>query len=315
MVPLPRPPAQGSSGAASCRNRTGESRPARLLAADTAGFSLVEMAIVLVIIGLLAGMGGGIMKIAVERQKLSETRNSVDQAYESILAYVDRYKALPTSLSVLGVKTTDAYTQDLYYATYAPAGANVCTTPGTYLQVNDRGTMKNNIAFILLSKGKNLCNQTGNSSPYQIFQAGTLTSCPQGSLEYDDEARYLDIDSLVNEACGQLWITTTFLHYGYVGQVYPTAQLAATGGGNYVWDQTGGTLPPGLSLSADGVISGTPTSAGTYAFEVRVTDGIGRTARSTLSIAVNSSSSGGGGGPGRGGGGGSGSGGGGRGRP
>ncbi len=291
-----RPTALEASDGASCRNSTGKSGPARLPASDTAGFSLVEMAIVLVIIGLLAGMGGGIMKIAVERQKLSETRNSVDQAYESILAHVDRYKTLPASLTTLGVKTTDAYTQDLYYATYAPAGANVCTTPGTYLQVNDRGTLKNNIAFILLSKGKNLCNQTGTSSPYQVLQAGTVTTgCPQGSLEYDDEVRYLDIVSLVNSACGQLWISTTFLHYGTVGEVYPTAQLAATGGGNYVWDQTGGTLPPGLSLSSDGIISGTPTSAGTYAFEVRVTDGIGRTARATLSIAVNPSSGGGGG--------------------
>ena len=50
-------------------------------------------------------------------------------------------------------------------------------------------------------------------------------------------------------------------------------QLVATGGsGSYAWSRTG-TLPPGLSLSGTGVLSGTPTTAGTYAFTATATSG------------------------------------------
>ncbi len=51
-----------------------------------------------------------------------------------------------------------------------------------------------------------------------------------------------------------------------IGQTY-TLQLSAAGGnGTYTYSQTSGTMPPGLSLSAStGLISGTPTTVGSYA--------------------------------------------------
>ena len=56
-------------------------------------------------------------------------------------------------------------------------------------------------------------------------------------------------------------VTTTSLPNGQVGTAY-SAALAATGGTTpYTWSLTSGTLPAGLSLSASGVISGTPTAA------------------------------------------------------
>ena len=54
--------------------------------------------------------------------------------------------------------------------------------------------------------------------------------------------------------------------YGY--------QLSAAGGrGSYAWSLASGSLPSGLTLSAAGLISGTPTKATTYSFTVRVTSG------------------------------------------
>jgi hypothetical protein len=50
--------------------------------------------------------------------------------------------------------------------------------------------------------------------------------------------------------------------------------LSATGGtGSYTWSLESGTPPTGLSLSAGGVISGTPTGTGTSTFTVRATSG------------------------------------------
>lgn len=60
-------------------------------------------------------------------------------------------------------------------------------------------------------------------------------------------------------------ITTTSLPAGSVGTAY-SYQLAATGGITpYTWSVQG-TLPAGLSLSAAGLLSGTPTAAGMFYF-------------------------------------------------
>ena len=85
-----------------------------------------------------------------------------------------------------------------------------------------------------------------------------------------------------------LAISTTTLPGGTVGTAYSTA-LGATGGVSpYTWSASG--LPPGLSLSAAGTISGTPTAAGTINAAVTVKDSSGTTASASLPIAIASSS-------------------------
>ena len=44
------------------------------------------------------------------------------------------------------------------------------------------------------------------------------------------------------------------------------------GAGTYEFLQLAGSLPPGVSLSTSGVLSGTPTAAGTYHFTLLATD-------------------------------------------
>jgi hypothetical protein len=52
------------------------------------------------------------------------------------------------------------------------------------------------------------------------------------------------------------------------------------------WSLAGGALPPGTSLSSDGIITGNPSAVGTSAFTLRVTDAAGRTATQTFSQTV-----------------------------
>lgn len=62
-----------------------------------------------------------------------------------------------------------------------------------------------------------------------------------------------------------------------VGVGYKTALKAAGGRPKYTWALTGGALPPGFTFWPGGAITGEPTTAGTYAFTVTVTDSEGRT--------------------------------------
>lgn len=81
-----------------------------------------------------------------------------------------------------------------------------------------------------------------------------------------------------------LKITTASLGNGTVGSAY-SASLAATGGvPPYTWTASG--LPAGLSITAAGVISGTPTTAGTFSVSVTVTDSAGTKASQSYSVTI-----------------------------
>jgi hypothetical protein len=83
-----------------------------------------------------------------------------------------------------------------------------------------------------------------------------------------------------------LTITTASLPAGTIASPY-TATLQASGGtGSDTWSLRADTLPPGLTLNAAGVISGTPTTGGTYTFTVQATDIEGLTAQKQFTVQV-----------------------------
>jgi hypothetical protein len=80
---------------------------------------------------------------------------------------------------------------------------------------------------------------------------------------------------------------TSTLANGTVGQSY-IANLFVDGGTRpYTWSVIAGQLPPGLSLSQNGSITGTPTTAGTYLFTVQVRDSASQQASQPFSITIN----------------------------
>ncbi|PYU10769.1 MAG: hypothetical protein DMG37_19195, partial [Acidobacteria bacterium] len=88
-----------------------------------------------------------------------------------------------------------------------------------------------------------------------------------------------------------LAIASTALPNGVVSSPY-SQNLSASGGASpYMWSLQSGSLPPGLTLSSSGLISGTPTQAGTFNFTVQVTDSSqpAQSANASESIAVNAS--------------------------
>ncbi|MER2176201.1 MAG: putative Ig domain-containing protein, partial [Stenotrophomonas maltophilia] len=57
-----------------------------------------------------------------------------------------------------------------------------------------------------------------------------------------------------------------------IAVAYSQTIVASGGSGSYSYAATSGSLPPGLTLSAGGVLAGTPTAGGSYAFSVTATD-------------------------------------------
>jgi hypothetical protein len=82
-------------------------------------------------------------------------------------------------------------------------------------------------------------------------------------------------------------VTTTSLPQARLGTRYAVPALAVSGGvAPYTWSVSGRWLPPGLSLSPAGVISGFPVLVGAFDFTVQATDSAGATATASLSITV-----------------------------
>jgi len=84
-----------------------------------------------------------------------------------------------------------------------------------------------------------------------------------------------------------LVVSTSSVPDGTVGTAYSQSLAASGGTAPYTWAVASGTLPAGLNLSAAGVISGTPTTAGSASFSVSVTDAASPAATKTQALTLN----------------------------
>jgi hypothetical protein len=89
----------------------------------------------------------------------------------------------------------------------------------------------------------------------------------------------------VNGAAPRLVVVTPSLPDANLNQAYAAPALSASGDTVNSWSLASGTLPPGLALASNGVISGTPTQSGTFSFSVQA-NGNGTSDTRGLSIFV-----------------------------
>ncbi len=82
-------------------------------------------------------------------------------------------------------------------------------------------------------------------------------------------------------------VTPSTLPAGTGGTSYNQTLTASGGSGSYTYSLSAGALPPGIGLSSSGVVSGTPTTAGTYNFTVSATDAHGFTGSQAYTYTVN----------------------------
>lgn len=149
----------------------------------------------------------------------------------------------------------------------------------------------------------------GSSLPQGInlLPTGILTGTATTAGFYSFLVQAADASNPANYGVGQVTINVVASLLGItspsgvfvdnVGVSLPFANVG-TGYGPVVFTAIGGTgpltwsvassnyLPPGLTFSGDGVLSGTPTATGFYVFSIAVTDSAGQTARTTFNLSV-----------------------------
>ena len=123
--------------------------------------------------------------------------------------------------------------------------------------------------------------------------SGLLSGTPTGAGSFSFTVQALDSTLLPVTASytmtvlNVLSIVPTTVANGTVGVVYSQTLTASGATGTVSWAVTTGALPAGLSLGvASGVIGGTPTAAGSFAFTVTATDSLTQTGTRAYSMTV-----------------------------
>ena len=137
---------------------------------------------------------------------------------------------------------------------------------------------------------------TGGSLPpgVSLNNAGQLSGTPTTSGGYTFMVKAVDSTNAANTGFRQFTllvtpvsVTQNQLPYGNTGIAYSTHLTASGGTGALTWKVTSQSdLPPGLTLSSAGVLSGTPTSTGQYQFSATVTDTVSNTATHFVAIGI-----------------------------
>jgi hypothetical protein len=135
-----------------------------------------------------------------------------------------------------------------------------------------------------LPEGLTLDSASGMISGTPVMGGNSVFTVQLNDARFTAVSKQLAINV---EGPAELVITTTELPGGLVEVPYSAMAEAVGGVGAYTWAITEGALPDGLALDpATGIISGTPTTLGTAAFTLEVTDAQPVSASVALSIDV-----------------------------
>jgi len=238
------------------------------------GFTIIEMAVVLIIVGLMVGFGASLTRPLYERSKRIETRETVKAAVESVTGYaVSNNSSLPNTSQFPGTikKQNDSWRKPINYIYDSNLNSNICGRKTTHITVRrcensacSTYTDVSDVAYMIVSGGANYNNQTiGNlavaaAATINVYNVGLSVDNYNGDFvraeEYDDIVEWVTLNELRSKiGCQgpQLNIINNDLPYGKVGsfydiRIYADGGIPFTSGGDFKWCVKG-TLPPGIT--------------------------------------------------------------------
>ena len=189
--------------------------------------------------------------------------------------------------------TGQADTQALSILINAAVPPNVTTTSlpgGTVSQAyNETLQATGGIGALVWSRTAGSLPANLSLSPAGVISGTpTNTGTSNFTVRATDTLSQSDTQALSITVSSTLNITTTSITNCRVLRNCNRSLAAAGGTTPYTWSLNAGSevLPPGLSLSAEGVISGTPTVIGSTSPTFRVQDSAGRSATKQLTMTI-----------------------------
>ena len=180
------------------------------------------------------------------------------------------------------------YNSNLYAVNTSSGESTLVTT----LSFPSGGESVNSLGIQFDSSGILWVANTSTGPGRAVLWSVDLTAADQSASAVPSGAfivgeRYYDTQALLIVQCAGPVLTSAAEAAGTVGSTF-TFTATTSGGAGTMFAITAGTLPAGLVLdAATGIISGTPTGAGTSAFTITATNVCGMTEQPfTLAIAA-----------------------------
>jgi hypothetical protein len=215
---------------------------------------------------ITAGSGYTVSSVSVDGASIGAVSSYTFSSVTANHTIAATFAAIPP-LIVTTSTLFDGYLTSVYSQTLAATGGTL-----SYTWSITSGTLPAGLSL--------------NSATGVISGTPTATGSATFTVQVNDAGGTTAARSLTITVFALPAVSTASFSAGTVGSAF-SAALAATGGkASVTWSIASGTLPAGLTLSSAGVISGTPTTASTSTFTVRVTDANGKAATRSLSITV-----------------------------
>jgi len=180
------------------------------------------------------------------------------------------------SLTGLPLSPSTLPAGDINIAYNQTISASGGTAPYTFAQTS--GTLPTGLSLNTSTGVISGTPTTTSGSPFTF----TITATDSATPTHNTGSKSYTVT--INPAVA---VTTTTLSNWTVNQPGYSQTVSASGGsGTYTFTSVG-TLPPGLTLSSAGVLSGTPTTAGSFTFAVTATDTLGSSANEGFTVVIN----------------------------